>query len=230
MIHAIALDLEGTIINIENIHHQAHILAAKDAGLTLTLLQCFEKIPHFIGGPNEKIVEEIARLSGRNEKFISDCGCQHFDRLFKDATIELRPGFPEVLAWFQTNKLKITIGSLTRKERALILLEKSGLTDLISMENIVLRENVNGVKPSPEVWFKTAERANVDPRDQLIFDDSHNGIMAAVRAGSLAIGMPVYNEPFVVSRLLEAGAIRVFIDWREINISSLIENLNNPVV
>ncbi|MBI4994669.1 hypothetical protein HZC21_03430, partial [Candidatus Peregrinibacteria bacterium] len=52
---------------------------------------------------------------------------------------------------------------------------------------------------------------------------------AAIAAGSPVIGLTVYKHPRAIIPLLEAGAIRVFVDWREINIPALIRNLNEEV-
>ena len=81
------------------------------------------------------------------------------------------------------------------------------------------------MKPAPDVFLETARRMGIDPKNQLVFEDSPNGVRAAIAAGSRAIGMPVVIRGSAVAALVDAGAARIFFDWREINASALITNL-----
>ncbi|MDP3733876.1 MAG: HAD-IA family hydrolase, partial [Nanoarchaeota archaeon] len=144
----------------------------------------------------------------------------------KELEIKPRKGFLEFFHEVRTMGIKCTIGSLTNREQALTLLEKSGIGKLFGYENIVLREDVQNPKPSPDVWIATARKANVEPRQQLIFEDSPRGIQGAICIGAYCIGMPIYNRPDTIQELVKEGAQRVFMCWSEINPQKLIENVN----
>ena len=92
---------------------------------------------------------------------------------------------------------------------------------------MVLRDDVTMLKPNPEVFLKTATIMGIDPRNQLVFEDSPRGVQAALAAGSRAIGMPVVIRGATVGALVNAGACRIFFDWREINLPALLDNLNS---
>ena len=167
----VAFDLEGTVIDVEFVHHNAHVMVAAEAGVTINLddlEDVLKKIPHFIGGPDDKVAEEIREISN---------------------------------------------GHMTTEE---ILRRKKQYYDLWIMD-------VDDVKPAMDIYLKTAERMGIDPSRQLVFEDSPNGIRAAIRAGSVAVGMPVYNRPPVIAALLEAGAKKIFTDWRSVNIDGLMK-------
>lgn len=68
----------------------------------------------------------------------------------------------------------------------------------------------------------TAERLDIPPEHQLIFEDSHNGIIAAKEARSIPVGMPTIDQPAVIERLKDAGAAEIFTNWQEINIERLL--------
>lgn len=230
IIKAIALDLEGTVVDVEKIHHQAHILSAKDAGVKLTLEDCFRLLPHFIGGPDEKVAEEIAELAGQkgviiDSNYIHQQKKANYAKLLKTIEIKPRDGFLEFLEKVRSFGLKVSIGSLTNREQALILLERSGIGKLIGYENIVLREDVVNPKPAPDVWYATAKRMKVQPEQQLVFEDSPRGIQGAMIIGASSIGMPVYNRPEIIKALTDAGAKRIFLSWVEIRAEELIKNL-----
>lgn len=150
-IRGIAFDLEGTVVDVEAAHHNGHLAAAGEFGLT--------------------------------------------------------------------------IGSLTPERQAVTLLERSGLATTFGPHNIVLREHVANPKPAPDVFLKTASIMEIDPAEQLVFEDSPRGVKAALTAGSKIVGMPVVIRGVTVGALVDAGVHRIFFDWREINASALIKNL-----
>jgi beta-phosphoglucomutase len=229
----IAFDLEGTVVDVEAAHHNGHLAAAADFGLTIALEEAYDKLPHFIGGPREKVCEDLWKLLSpkiQQEVTIEDILARdkfHYTSLLATMPIKLRPGFLDFYKSVCSMGLSVTIGSLTAEKEAQTLLERSGLLDLFSIEKIVLREHVTHLKPAPGVFLKTAALMRVDPEDQLVFEDSPRGIEAALAAGSKAIGMPVVIRGATVAELIDAGAARIFFDWREINATELIENLGS---
>jgi HAD superfamily hydrolase (TIGR01509 family) len=240
-IESIAYDLEGTIVDIELVHHNSDILAAKDFGVELSLEDCFAKLPHFIGGPGDKVAKEISDLSelqyGKliNYSDFKAVKKEHYQRLLKEAVIEPRAGFIDFFYAAKDMRLKYTIGSLTGKDEALFLLEQSGLMNLFGRENIVLREDVKEVKPAPDVWIETARRASVDPSSQIVFEDSPRGIEGAVKVNAYGIGIPVYfagmpdkSKADQVNALIDAGAKMVFPEWGMINPEYLINYITKP--
>lgn len=225
----IAFDLEGTIINVDSIHYKAHAMVAAETGVILDLENLgdvLSKIPHFIGGPDDKVAEEIYSLSDgrmRTEEILRRKK-QYYDLWIRDVDdIKPRPGFIEVLQRLIDSNMSIAIGSLTATDQALFLIEKSGIMKLFPRERIILREDVKELKPAMDVYLKTAERMGIDPKRQLVFEDSPNGIKAAIRAGSIAVGMPADNRPPAIANLLAAGAKRIFADWHAVNIDNLVK-------
>ena len=187
-IKGVAFDLEGTLVDVEWAHHEGHIYAAREVGVHLTLKTAISKIPHFIGGPDEKIAEEIWQLSdkGKSVNEILGSDTVHFHRFLEKMEIKPRIGVLEVIAELRRLKIAFAVGSLDRAERAYHLLDRSGIRS--HFDHIVLREDVELVKPAPDVYLKTAERMGIEPSEQLVFEDSPRGVIAAIAAGSMAIG------------------------------------------
>ena len=231
-IYGFAFDLEGTAVDVEMAHHLGHIAAAAEFGLTISLEQAYNKVPHFIGGPDEKVCEDIWHLLGSktrtlvtvNEILARDKF--HYERLLTEMPIEPRPGFLGFCIKASSMGIMRTVGSLTSEKQAVMLLKNSGLAgEFFRKENIVLREHVARLKPAPDVFLKTASIMGIKPCEQLVFEDSPLGVQAALAAGSKAVGMPVVIRGTTVGALVDAGACRIFFDWREINIRALIDNL-----
>jgi len=232
-IKGVAFDLEGTVINLESLHHTAHLLTARIIGVKLPDLTSIDEItnliPHFIGGPRELIAQEIFTLSNKEASVesIVKLQSQTYHRFLAERNdFEPRKGFLKFLESITELGLKTSIGSLTPKDEAGIILGKSGLNILFNSDSIVLREDVKNLKPSPDVYLETARRMGIMPYQQLVFEDSPRGIQAANTANSLAFAMPVYDNEYVRRELDMAGALRIFNDWREIDLNryTSIEN------
>ncbi len=214
-IEAVVFDLEGTVVDVEAAHHQAHILSAKDVGLNLTIDDFFRYIPHFIGGPDEKVAQEISELAAQrgissDPAYVFQQKRTHYPELLAQLEIRPRPGFVELFRSFSAMDLKYAIGSLTNQEQAILLLERSGVGALFGYEKIVLREHVQNPKPAPDVWIETARRVSVNPDQQVVFEDSPHGIHGAMLVGAYCVGMLVYNRPEIIYKLAQAGAKRIF--------------------
>lgn len=223
----VAFDLEGTVIDVESVHHAAHVLVASEVGVKLDLKDLddvLHKVPHFIGGPGDKIAEEIHALSDGHlsVKEILKRDRHYYDIGILDADIKTRPGFIDVVQRLQSLDVPMATGSLTETARAMFLMEKAGITRLFTRERIILREDVKELKPAMDVYLKTAERMGISPTRQLVFEDSPNGIRAAFLAGSQAVGMPVYHQQAAISALLDAGAKKIYKSWKEVDIDRLL--------
>lgn len=218
IIEGFAFDLEGTLIDLESIHHEAHLLAAADFGLFLTWREAFDSLPHFIGGPDEIVAEEISSLAGKDvrPREVLMSKRHHFNLLLKKRKhIEPRKGFKAVIQWIKSNNFPIAIGTVTDRHLAKQLLLEAKLNNLTSDHLLVAREDVARPKPSPEVYLETARRIGISPTTQLVFEDSVIGVEAAVKAGSLVVAVPSLGDPRYVEILLTAGAYQVFYEWNQ---------------
>lgn len=222
-IKAIAFDLEGTAINIEHVHFQGHILAARALGVNIdfdNLEEIIAKVPNFVGGPREEIGRQILALSSGNhtlDEFVER------DKLFYQVLLGLeeeirpRPGFVDVLNEIRKLGLKTTIGTLTPREEGRFLIEKSGIAQLFAEKQIIFKASLRGQKRDAnkkEVYLRTAEIMGIDPSNQLVIGDSKNDARAAREIGSPFIGMPVfYDNEAVRNSLLEHKHVRIFRGW-----------------
>ena len=70
----------------------------------------------------------------------------------------------------------------------------------------------------------------IDPKEQLVFEDSPHGIVAALAAGSAVIGMPVYNRTEIVEVLMKAGAQKIYRNWGEVDVEAIIKERPAPSI
>ena len=67
-------------------------------------------------------------------------------------------------------------------------LRRHGIRDLLDV--VVARDDVTRVKPDPELFLLAARRLAVDPSACVVFEDSPNGMRAALAAGMRCVAVP----------------------------------------
>ncbi len=227
MIKGIAFDLEGPIIDVEFIHFKAFELAAKDFGIQKTKERIIAEIPNAIGGGDKMIAIGISQMGASvTADEILERKRVYYNRILDEQqVIAPRAGVLEIIRWFKSQNFPIAIASLTPVGQARVLFARSGVDQLFTPDCILLAEDVQNLKPAPDVYLKSAERMGIKPCDQLVFEDSATGVKAAVAAGSIPIGTPVHSVQKLLVEIIQSGASRIFLDWREMNIAALIANL-----
>jgi len=104
----------------------------------------------------------------------------------------LMPGLPQVLDRLKQQSLKLALASSSFHSWIEIVLERFALKKyfeaVVSAEDVGLRG-----KPAPDIYFYTAQRLQVKPRECIVIEDSTNGILSAKASGMTAVG---YQTPF----------------------------------
>jgi len=79
-------------------------------------------------------------------------------------------------------------------------------------------EDIRKGKPHPECYLLAAQQLRKAPEQCLVFEDSVQGMQAAVAAGTLAIG--VQHSPNLATLLRQAGAWQVVPDFSSISLQA----------
>ncbi len=101
-------------------------------------------------------------------------------------------------------------------------LERHGIRDLLDV--VVARDDVRNVKPDPELFLLAAARLGVEPGACVVFEDSPNGMRAA-----LAAGMRCVAVPNALTRPLARPDVDLVVDsLAERPLGSILEALSVP--
>ncbi len=99
-------------------------------------------------------------------------------------------------------------------------LEKLNLRDFFN--SVCTADDVEKVKPDPELYQVTARRLNLEPSEIIVFEDSPNGVRAARDAGMFCVAIP--NE---ITRSMDLShANLIFPSFETIEIPRLVDLLN----
>jgi len=197
-------DLDGTLVNTDELHFAAFQTLLADFGRTLTMETYRARI---MGASNEAIMRELFPHEP------ADVKQQLADRkeaLFRAAVTTLEPtrGAIELLDW--ARRLGIRVGVVTNAPRANADLMLGGIGIADRLDTLVIGEELARGKPDPLPYLTGLERLGGDARRAIAFEDSQSGIRSARGAGLYTFGL---RTGLSDDALREAGADEIIDDF-----------------
>lgn len=232
IIRAIAFDLEGPIFDFEHLHFPAHVASTEEVlKKTVSTEWIIEHVPNAVGGGDKLISQTIAHHFGRGDQWedLLRLKKHYFGEMVARDAMRPRPGFMDALKWYVNNGYKLAIGSVTPRAQAMEYIESAQLTKYIRQENIVLGEDVERIKPFPDVFIETARRMGIKEPKQLVIDDSPTGLEAARAAGSPSIATPLHRSHTIMADVVRQMPKRIIFDWREVNLPHMMKLLDEEL-
>jgi HAD superfamily hydrolase (TIGR01509 family) len=184
-ISAVLFDFDGLIIDSETPLFDIWTAIYAEHGQTLTL----DAWQHALGthggfDPVSDLLERTARSC--DPAALADRVTSEHWRTCADEP--LQPGVLERLDEARQLGLRTAVASSSSAEWVRPWLSRHGLLD--RFDAICTRDDVNRVKPAPDLFALAAERLGVAAETCLVFEDSPNGIRAARAAGMHVVAVP----------------------------------------
>ncbi len=118
------------------------------------------------------------------------------------STLPALPGVNDYIKTGHRLGLRLAIASSSGRARLEGYLRQLGL--LSDFDVIVCREDVQCIKPYPDLFLKARDMLDLRTDEVLIFEDSQNGILAANRAGMRVVAVP---NPITAHDMLEGASL-----------------------
>ena len=109
-------------------------------------------------------------------------------RLQMQSTLPALPGVNDYIKTAHRLGLRLVVASSSARARLEGYLRQLGLFD--DFDDIVCREDVQHIKPYPDLFLKARDLLQLRTDELLVFEDSQNGILAASRAGMCVVAVP----------------------------------------
>lgn len=190
-VSALIFDLDGTLADTMPIHLKAWMSVGKYLGLPITE----DDIYRLTGSPTKTVAKILAEENGwqLDPDQVSELK-QEFYLKHKAEHGRIK-GIPFVhdLATHYYNKIPLSVGTGSRRDNAVNIIEDIGLTGYF--DAIVTATEITHPKPNPETFLKCAATMGVPPEKCLVFEDGDMGVMAAKDGG-----MHVYDIRPYLSR------------------------------
>jgi HAD superfamily hydrolase (TIGR01509 family) len=182
---AVILDFDGTIVDTETPIFEAWRAACRRRGGTVGL----DEWQHALGthGGFDPLLHLEAQLDGPLDR---DAVLAEV----KEATAQgcegqpLLPGVEALLRDARALGLGRAVASSSSCGWVNGWLERHGIRELVDV--VVGRDDVRKVKPDPELFLLAASRLGCPPASCVVFEDSPNGMRAALAAGMRCVAVP----------------------------------------
>ena len=185
---AAIFDMDGLLLDTERV-----CMRIFQEACDVQKLPFYEDIYLSIIGRNAIGIETIFRKAYGNdfERLHAEWRIR-YNAVVKHQAIPLKAGVIELLDWLKAQNIPVAVATSTEKEVATIKLNLAGINHYFA--NLTTGCEVNNGKPDPEIYLLAARRLNVEPTKCLAFEDSNNGVRAAVSAN-----MATYQIPDLVA-------------------------------
>jgi HAD superfamily hydrolase (TIGR01509 family) len=189
VIDAVVFDLDGVLVDSEQLWDDVRRGLARDAGLEWPASATRD----MMGMSSPEWSRYMHEVVGLPE------GPEEVNRLVVDAMIDRYtagpPWLPGALeAVRATAQLwPLALASSSNRELIDAVLEAGNLTELFRVT--VSSEEVARGKPAPDVYLEAARRLGVAPERAAAIEDSHNGIRSAKAAGLRVVAIPNPHFP-----------------------------------
>jgi HAD superfamily hydrolase (TIGR01509 family) len=186
MIRALIMDFDGLILDTEGPAYQAWLEIFEEYGAELPL-SVWET---WIGGsphgfdPCGYLEEQVGYTVDREG--LTRRSLQREEELIEAKGV--LPGVEEYVADAQYLGLKLGVASSSDCEWVFNYLEKLGLRD--KFDSIKCADDVESVKPEPDLYLAVLEELDVCPEEAIALEDSPNGITSAQAAGLFCVVVP----------------------------------------
>ena len=195
---AIVFDMDGLLLDSERIVLDAFLLVCEHFELgdrTELLKQC-------IGTNRDYTRARMTEAFGSGVDFneFQNMWALKHEEIVGDDAMPLMDGARELLDLIQQLDIPRAVATSTRSAQALDRLEKADL--LHYFEFVVGGDQVTNSKPDPEIYLAATQKLGCNPTSCLAFEDSENGVRAALGAGLRVIQVPDLVAPSANVRAL----------------------------
>jgi len=194
-IHAVIFDMDGLLLDTEKVYFQGYRNARSTMGLDPHAAGFMELIglPTPAGRPLLQ-----AHLGDLTDAF--EAQWDHEIRQLMTKEIPVKPGVTTLIGHLQASALPYAIATSTFTTKAYEHLERAGLGGLFP--TIIGGDQVSNGKPAPDIYLKAAQSLGIAAHHCAAFEDSENGVRAAVAAGMTTVQVPDIKPPSAEMRAI----------------------------
>lgn len=185
-VRAVIFDMDGLMLDTEPIYKIAWQAASTELGYDLD----DALYARFVGRPNVECEQDLVERFGASfplEQFRA-----RWPPLWKAEAaargIRKKTGLLQLLEFLDTQDVARAVATSTEADDASFTLRSAGLDARFGV--VVTGDEVARGKPAPDIYLEAAKRLQVAPEACIALEDSEAGILAASRAGMVALLVP----------------------------------------
>jgi len=182
---AVLWDMDGTLIDSEELHWIAWRTTTANEGVTITREQFLASF----GQRNDSIIPQWLGAAATPERIekIANAKEELYRHLIRRDGVSPLPGVATWLHRLHRDGWLQVIASAAPRANIDAVLEALSATHIF--QGIVSAEDVRRGKPDPEVYLTAASKVGASPQNCIVVEDAAAGIEGARRAGMRSIGV-----------------------------------------
>jgi HAD superfamily hydrolase (TIGR01509 family) len=200
---AVLLDLDGTLVDSEPLHCEAHKRFLATQGIIISEAEILGNI----GKSDRKfycdLMERFSR-PGDVEAWMAEKTRTLIGIYREERKLSLMPGVEAFLDHARDEGVPCAVVTSSHRELAVAALEVTGLAPRLPMR--ICHEDTPKRKPDPSPYLLAASRLGVAAAHCLVIEDSVFGVTAGVAAGAYTVALRGYTDE---AEVRAAGARRV---------------------
>ena len=195
MICAVLFDLDGTLVQTEELKARSYAEAARTLDPAVEVSAVVAEFSHLAGQSREAVARKLMtrfHLSGTWERFV-ELRLERYDSMLADDALLRKQALPAALtleARLRKSGVRTALTTMSDPEHARRILAALGLSDVF--EAVITPADVPHGKPAPDMYQAATARLGCAPADCVALEDSVAGITAAVTAGVPCIAVPTW--------------------------------------
>ena len=225
MICAFVFDLDGTLVETEELKALSYARAAAELRPDLNEGEVIEAFKDLVGLSRQEVAVGLMRRFGLEDAgrtrmmgFGVDTPWQAYvqirlriyEKLVADPELVLAQSYPHNIALLcdvRREGYPTALATQSHREQARRVLDILGLAD--EFDVVVTRDDVEHGKPDPEMHLLAARELGVGPEECLAIEDSPAGVKAALAAGAeiVAVTTDLTRQKFRDTDLLDRSHV-----------------------
>lgn len=194
-IKGIIFDMDGLLVNSEELYWQANIQAAEEEKLG-TPRDAYLKLTGATVKEMQAFYHKYFKTDADRDRFIKrtdDLVWQWTD----EGKLKLRPGVQEALDEFKKRGLQMAIASSNYEDVLQHFLWATGIRNYFDfyLGYLDVQKGHIKAKPAPDIYLAATKKMNLPKENILVFEDSSTGVQAAKNAGLKCIMVPDLIAP-----------------------------------
>ena len=180
----IIFDLDGTIVDSLPYHYKAWKIFFKENKVE----NFSERLKDYKGGGTLDLLTAVYgdKYSRKELKIMTDDKEIIFREIYKNNVVPIM-GFMDMFELIKSKKILVGIASNAIRKNVKMILSELKIYE--KFDSIICGDEVKRGKPDPEMFDETIDRFNLKKGECLIFEDSVEGVSAAVNSRVDVVGI-----------------------------------------
>ena len=184
MIKGVIFDMDGTIVDSLPYHYRAWETFFEENKVE----NFSEKLKDYKGGGTLDLMTAVYgdKYSRKELKIMTDDKEIIFRKIYKNNVLPIK-GFMEIFELIKSKKILVGLASNAIRKNVKMILSELKIYE--KFDSIICGDEVEKGKPDPEMFNETVNRFKLKKEECLIFEDSVEGVTAAVNSNVDVIGI-----------------------------------------